>query len=88
MLSYLCMATPCLVPSTPVPCGRSEMKVSYYYNMMRSLSRGDAIIKYLEIILSLPMYSVHYFEVKVRDQATTRSGCGSFSSVGMFRVLG
>lgn len=44
----------------------SEDRVLYYYRLFRSLSRGDAIIKYLEIILSLPMYSMHYFEVKVR----------------------
>lgn len=35
--------------------------------MLRSLSRGEAIYKYLEIIQSLPMYSMHYFEVKVRQ---------------------
>ena len=36
-----------------------------YYRLMRTLSCGEAIFKYLEIILTLPMYSVHYFEVKV-----------------------
>jgi len=33
--------------------------------MMQNLSRGEAIIKYLEIIQSLPMFAMHYFEVKV-----------------------
>jgi len=36
-----------------------------YYRMMQNLSRGEAIIKYLEIIQSLPMFAMHYFEVKV-----------------------
>ncbi len=43
----------------------SEGEVIHYYRMMRTLSRGEAILKYLEIILSLPMYSVHFFDVKV-----------------------
>ena len=34
--------------------------------MMVSQSRADSIFKYLEIIQSLPMYSMHYFDVKVR----------------------
>ncbi len=51
-----------------MPGCHSEERVNYYYCMMRSLSRGDAILKYLEIIQSLPMYSVHYFEVKVREE--------------------
>ena len=40
----------------------------HYYRMMVSLSRGDAIFKYLEIIQTLPMYSMHYFDVKVRAE--------------------
>ena len=43
----------------------SESEVIHYYRMMSTLSRGEAILKYLEIILSLPMYSVHFFDVKV-----------------------
>ncbi len=43
----------------------SEERVLYYYRMLRSLSRGEAIYKYLDIISSLPMYSMHYFDVKV-----------------------
>ena len=36
-----------------------------YYRMMNGLSRGEAVFKYLDIIQSLPMYSMHFFEVKV-----------------------
>ena len=43
----------------------SENAVVQYYRMMQNLSRGEAIIKYLEIIQSLPMFAMHYFEVKV-----------------------
>ena len=43
----------------------SESAVVQYYRMMQNLSRGEAIIKYLEIIQSLPMFAMHYFEVKV-----------------------
>ena len=55
--------------------------------MMRTLSRGEAILKYLEIILSLPMYSVHFFDVKVLaasvcgGQGTVCVGVGSGYSV-------
>jgi hypothetical protein len=45
----------------------SEECILQYYRMLRNLSRGEAIYKYLEIIQSLPMYSMHYFEVKVRQ---------------------
>ena len=34
--------------------------------MMQTYSRGEAIFKYLEIVLSLPMYAIHYYDVKVR----------------------
>ena len=33
--------------------------------MMKTYSRGDAVIRYLDIIATLPMYSMHYFDVKV-----------------------
>ena len=51
---------PCAVFSPP-----SEGEVVRYYRMMQNLSRGEALFKYLEIIQSLPMYTIHYFEVKV-----------------------
>jgi hypothetical protein len=44
-----------------------EASVLKYYRMMGSLSRGEAIFKYLEIIQSLPMYSMHYFDVKDKN---------------------
>ena len=44
----------------------SEDCIIQYYRMLRNLSRSEAIFKYLEIVQSLPMYSLHYFEVKVR----------------------
>ncbi len=47
----------------------SEDCIIQYYRMLRNLSRSEAIFKYLEIIQSLPMYSLHYFEVKVRIPA-------------------
>ena len=43
----------------------SEDRVMSYYRMMNGLSRGEAVFKYLDIIQSLPMYSMHFFEVKV-----------------------
>ena len=46
----------------------------HYYRMMVSLSRGDAIFKYLEIIQTLPMYSMHYFDVKVRAERERERG--------------
>ena len=36
-----------------------------HYKLFAKFSRGEAIFRYLEIVQSLPMYSYHYFEVKV-----------------------
>ena len=52
--------------SPPLPSPHSEERVMSYYRMMNGLSRGEAVFKYLDIIQSLPMYSMHFFEVKVR----------------------
>ena len=43
----------------------SEEQILRYYKLFEKLSRGEAILRYLEIVQSLPMYSYHYFEVKV-----------------------
>ena len=50
---------------SPSPSLISEKEIVDYYRMMKSYSRGDAVIRYLEIIATLPMYSMHYFNVKV-----------------------
>ena len=44
----------------------SESSVIGFYKMMQSLSRGDAIFRYLDIVLTLSMYAIHYYEVMVR----------------------
>ncbi|KAL5475148.1 hypothetical protein EMCRGX_G027211 [Ephydatia muelleri] len=41
-----------------------ESAVVEFYKMMQTYSRGEAIFKYLEIVLSLPMYAIHYYDVK------------------------
>lgn len=43
----------------------SEEHILRYYKLCPHFTRGEAIFRYLEIVQSLPMYSYHYFEVKV-----------------------
>jgi hypothetical protein len=55
-----------------------EEQILRYYKLIESekLSRGEAILKYLEIVQSLPMYSFHYFEVKDKNNTPLWLGVG------------
>jgi hypothetical protein len=53
-----------------------EKEIVDYYRMMKSYSRGDAVIRYLEIIATLPMYSMHYFNVKDKKEVLLWLGVG------------
>lgn len=59
-----------------VSVAQCEDFILEYYRMLRNLSRGEAIYKYLEIILSLPMYSMHFFEVKDKKDVALWLGVG------------
>ena len=64
-----------LLPSLSRSPHPSEERVMSYYRMMNGLSRGEAVFKYLDIIQSLPMYSMHFFEVKVRPSTNKINNC-------------
>lgn len=43
----------------------SEEQIIDEYQKLDGLTKGDAIISYLRIMENLPMYGVHYYDVKV-----------------------
>ncbi|XP_061639483.1 FERM domain-containing protein 4B-like isoform X1 [Phyllopteryx taeniolatus] len=44
-----------------------EDKVIEHYKKLKGLTRGQAIVKYLSLVESLPTYGVHYYPVKDKE---------------------
>jgi len=45
-----------------------EEKVLVNYNNLDGVTRGEAIVNYLNIVEQLSMYGVHYYDVKTKDK--------------------
>ncbi|XP_066920925.1 FERM domain-containing protein 4A-like isoform X2 [Clytia hemisphaerica] len=51
-----------------------EEEIIREYKNLDGLTKGDAVIGYLRIIESLPMYGVHYYDVKDKEQIPWKLG--------------
>ncbi|XP_016374473.1 FERM domain-containing protein 4B-like [Sinocyclocheilus rhinocerous] len=61
----------------------SEDKVIKHYKKLKGLSRGQAIIRYLTLVESLPAYGVHYYKVKDKQDIPWWLGV-SYKGIGQY----
>ncbi|XP_026117218.1 FERM domain-containing protein 4B-like isoform X2 [Carassius auratus] len=60
-----------------------EDKVIKHYKKLKGLSRGQAIIRYLTLVESLPAYGVHYYKVKDKQGIPWWLGI-SYKGIGQY----
>ncbi|XP_050969029.1 FERM domain-containing protein 4B isoform X3 [Labeo rohita] len=60
-----------------------EDKVIEHYKKLKGLSRGQAIIRYLTLVESLPAYGVHYYKVKDKQGLPWWLGV-SYKGIGQY----
>ncbi|KAK2889457.1 hypothetical protein QQF64_028380 [Cirrhinus molitorella] len=60
-----------------------EDKVIEHYKKLKGLSRGQAIIRYLTLVESLPAYGVHYYKVKDKQGIPWWLGI-SYKGIGQY----
>ncbi|XP_077385833.1 FERM domain-containing protein 4B-like isoform X2 [Festucalex cinctus] len=60
-----------------------EDKVIEHYKKLKGLTRGQAIVKYLTLVASLPTYGVHYYPVKDKQGIPWWLGV-SYKGVGQY----
>ncbi|XP_073671292.1 FERM domain-containing protein 4B isoform X4 [Paramisgurnus dabryanus] len=60
-----------------------EDKVIQNYKKLKGISRGQAIIRYLTLVESLPAYGVHYYEVKDKQGLPWWLGI-SYKGIGQY----
>ena len=51
-----------------------EVKILAQYRLLDGINRGEAIVNYLSIVERLPMYGVHYYNVKDKNQIPWKIG--------------
>ncbi|KAL2091499.1 hypothetical protein ACEWY4_013762 [Coilia grayii] len=61
----------------------SEDRVIEHYKKLKGLTRGQAIVKYLALVQSLPNYGVHYYEVKDKQGLPWWLGV-SYKGIGQY----
>ncbi|XP_068454244.1 FERM domain-containing protein 4B-like isoform X3 [Clinocottus analis] len=60
-----------------------EDRVIEHYKQLKGVSRGQAIVKYLTLVESLPTYGVHYYEVKDKQGIPWWLGI-SYKGIGQY----
>ncbi|XP_067229587.1 FERM domain-containing protein 4B isoform X2 [Chanodichthys erythropterus] len=60
-----------------------EDKVIEHYKKLKGLSRGQAIVRYLTLVESLPAYGVHYYKVKDKQGIPWWLGI-SYKGIGQY----
>ncbi|XP_051562284.1 FERM domain-containing protein 4B-like isoform X2 [Myxocyprinus asiaticus] len=60
-----------------------EDKVIEHYRKLKGLSRGQAIVRYLTLVESLPAYGVHYYKVKDKQDIPWWLGI-SYKGIGQY----
>ncbi|XP_059415927.1 FERM domain-containing protein 4B-like isoform X2 [Carassius carassius] len=60
-----------------------EDKVIEHYKKLKGLSRGQAIVRYLTLVESLPAYGVHYYKVKDKQGIPWWLGV-SYKGIGQY----
>ncbi|XP_056606395.1 FERM domain-containing protein 4B isoform X1 [Triplophysa dalaica] len=60
-----------------------EDKVIHHHKKLKGLSRGQAIIRYLTLVESLPAYGVHYYKVKDKQGLPWWLGI-SYKGIGQY----
>ncbi|XP_038066838.1 FERM domain-containing protein 4A-like isoform X3 [Patiria miniata] len=62
-----------------------EEKIIFYYRQLGGLSRGQAIICYMQLVESLPTYGVHFYELKDKTGIPWWLGL-SYKGIGQYDI--
>ncbi|XP_022098106.1 FERM domain-containing protein 4A-like isoform X4 [Acanthaster planci] len=62
-----------------------EEKIIFYYRQLKGLSRGQAIICYMQLVESLPTYGVHFYELKDKTGIPWWLGL-SYKGIGQYDI--